>query len=145
MMIALLDNIRSLHNVGSMFRTADGAGVAKLYLCGYTGTPPRREIAKVALGAEDSVPWEYRKDIRRLIVRLKKEGWTIVALEQTEKSIAYTSMTLDPCLRGDDDKKIALIVGNEVEGISPKTLVLADITLHIPMRGVKESLNVFRR
>ncbi len=131
---ALLHNIRSLHNVGSMFRTADGAGVEKLYLCGETGTPPRAEIGKTALGAEESVPWEYWMDTQECIVQLKKRGIRVVALELTPKSVDYRKFkSKDP---------ICLVVGNEVKGLPASLLKLCDDCIQIPMRGVKESLNV---
>lgn len=141
-MIAILHNIRSLHNVGSMFRTADGAGIEKVYLCGITPTPidilgcVRQPLAKVALGAETMVPWEYRKSTTRLINSLKKKGYRVYAIEQDDGSIIYSSVINDSL------DKIALMVGPEVEGL-PKTLVdRADIILEIPMYGKKESLNV---
>jgi 23S rRNA (guanosine2251-2'-O)-methyltransferase len=132
--VALLHNIRSLHNVGSMFRTADGAGVEKLFLCGETGTPPRAEIAKTALGAEESVPWEYWMDARECVERLKREGIRIVALELAPQSVDYRSFV----------KKglVCLVVGNEVDGLPPALLALCDGCIRIPMRGKKESLNV---
>lgn len=140
--IAILHNIRSLHNVGSMFRTADGAGVSKIYLTGYTPAPVdvfgkvRPEIAKTALGAEKTVAWEQRKDISRLIIDLKKRGFLILALEQTKNSISYDQLKLKSGL------KAALIVGNEVRGVAPGILKKCDQVLEIPMRGRKESLNV---
>ena len=150
---AILYNIRSAHNVGAMFRTADGAGITKLYLCGYTPTPANisrsylnilrydldilpnssRKIAKTALGAEQLVPWEKHAQTVRLIKKLKKEGVRIVALEQTKQSIPYSK--LKPKF------PLCLIVGNEVTGISASILDLADDTIDIPMRGKKESLN----
>ena len=131
----VVENVRSLFNVGSFFRCADVFGVAKIYLCGYTGCPPRNEISKVALGAEEWVPWEHQKQTLRLIKKLKREGVTIVALE-TEKQAS----------RLPDFKPkypLALVVGNEVEGLSPKVLAAADAVVKIPMVGQKESLNVF--
>jgi 23S rRNA (guanosine2251-2'-O)-methyltransferase len=133
----ILPNIRSCHNVGAMFRTADACGFTKIYLVGYTPVPPRPEIDKVALGAEKTVPWEHKVSLARLITSLKKEGYTIVALEKTKKSIELSKLTKK--LLG---TKIALIVGNEVEGIDVKNIKKSDIVTHIPMRGMKESLNV---
>lgn len=136
----ILHNIRSNHNVGSIFRTADGAGVAKLWLTGYTPTPldqfkrVNNEIAKTALGAEQSLAWEKRESIVDLITELKKEGYKILALEQNEKSVNYTKAKLAG--------KTALIVGNEVGGVEPEVLNLCDQIIEIPMRGSKESLNV---
>jgi tRNA G18 (ribose-2'-O)-methylase SpoU len=145
-LVGILNDIRSVHNVGSIFRTADGAGFLKLYLCGITPSPldrfkkVRSDFGKVALGAEKSVAWESVPDVAALIKDLKKEGWKILALEQSKKSVPYYSV-LD-ILRDDQSKKIALIVGHEVEGISPAILKLADTILEIPMLGKKESLNV---
>ncbi|HRH23800.1 MAG TPA: RNA methyltransferase [Candidatus Magasanikbacteria bacterium] len=133
----ILPNIRSCHNVGAMFRTADACGFNKIYLVGYTPVPPRPEIDKVALGAEKTVPWEHKKSLARLITSLKKEGYAILALEKTKKSVDLGTITKK--LIG---TKIALIVGNEVDGIDTKSLQKSDIVTHIPMRGMKESLNV---
>jgi 23S rRNA (guanosine2251-2'-O)-methyltransferase len=134
MVIAILHNIRSLHNVGAIFRTTDGAGIEKMYLCGYTGVPPRKEISKVALGAENAILWEQYAQTWRLIERLRKEGWYIIALEQTSKSVDYR--TVKP------RKKTAIILGNECDGIPESLLKRADKHAYIPMRGSKESLNV---
>jgi len=136
----ILNNIRSAHNVGAIFRTADGAGVDKIYLTGYTPAPvdqfkrPNSEIAKTALGAEKTVAWEKRKDVSELIDELKQENVQIWALEQDEKSVSYREVKLTG--------PAALIVGNEVEGISQEILDQCDQILEIPMAGVKESLNV---
>lgn len=127
-------DIRSLHNVGSIFRSADGAGVTKIYLSGYTGIPPRKEIAKVALGAEESVEWEYVQDPIARLDELKKQGFTLVALELTERSMDYRAYTP----RG----PVCLLVGNEISGVDSVFLKKADVHLKIPMRGIKESLNV---
>lgn len=134
--VVILENLRSLHNVGSIFRTADGAGFEKVFLTGYTGTPPDRRIEKVSLGAEDFLEWEQNTNPVDCINKLKTEGFTIVALEQTSKSqdIFVTNFT--------KFSKIALILGNEVEGVSTELLALADIALEIPMYGQKGSLNV---
>jgi tRNA G18 (ribose-2'-O)-methylase SpoU len=130
----LLDNIRSLYNVGSMFRTADGARIAKLFLCGYTPHPPRKEIEKTALGATETVPWEYNKDTNSLLSRLKSEGIRICVLEHTDKSIPYYELPVDTF-------PICLIVGNEISGISRELIKEADIAVDIPMYGMKQSLN----
>lgn len=132
--VALLHNIRSLHNVGSIFRTSDGAGIRKLYLCGETGFPPRAEIAKTALGAEESVPWEYWMDAVECATQLKKRGIRIVGLELTPRSLDYRAFKA----RG----PVCLVVGNEVGGLSPDLVALCDECVQIPMRGAKESLNV---
>jgi tRNA G18 (ribose-2'-O)-methylase SpoU len=136
----ILHNIRSNHNVGSIFRTADGAGVSKIYLTGYTPAPldqfkrVNAEIAKTALGAEESVVWEKQEDIVTLISELKKLGYKVWALEQNDKSVDYREVKLT--------SKTALIVGNEVGGVEPEVLNLCDQIIEIPMRGSKESLNV---
>lgn len=130
----ILPDIRSCHNVGAMFRTADACGVGQIYLVGYTPTPPRPQIDKVALGAELWVPWKQYASLKRLIRELKKKDIQIVALERTEDSIDIAT--------ADFAKPLALIVGNEVDGIPKDILVLCDFVVHIPMRGRKESLNV---
>jgi 23S rRNA (guanosine2251-2'-O)-methyltransferase len=128
------DNIRSLENIGSIFRTADALGVTKIYLCGISGTPPNHKIAKTALGAEKTIPFEYCKQTWRLVETLKKQKISIVALEQSKKAILYTKFK--PTF------PLALIIGNEVKGISKKILEKADSIIYLPMNGKKESLNV---
>jgi tRNA G18 (ribose-2'-O)-methylase SpoU len=130
----ILDNVRSLYNVGSIFRTSDAAGVEKIYLCGITGIPPRAEIHKAALGAERVVPWEYSKNSVELISRLKNEGFHIVALEHTDGRQFYhvAHYTFPLCL----------VVGHEITGISDEVIALADQAIEIPMAGIKQSLNV---
>ncbi len=130
----LLNNIRSLHNVGSIFRTADGAGVKKLYLTGQTGYPPRPDITKTAIGAEEVVPWEYFIDPLDCIKKLKKRGVQLVALEQTDKSIDYRKLK--------PKYPICLVVGHEIDGVSKEIQELCDAAIEIPMRGEKKSLNV---
>ncbi|GIW66567.1 MAG: rRNA methyltransferase [Candidatus Parcubacteria bacterium] len=132
---AILHNIRSSYNVGSIFRTADAVGIDKLYLTGYTPTPAKnKKIEKTALGAEKYVAWKYYRNIGYLLKKLKREGFQIAALEQSEKSIPYYQFkTKFP---------LALIVGNEVRGLSKKILSSADYIIEIPMFGKKESLNV---
>lgn len=146
--IAVLHNIRSRENVGSMFRTADAAGVSKLYLCGITpspsqilpgktweGKPPEHDkIAKTALGAEKWVAWKYHKQTGRLLEQLKKEGFQVIALEKTKKAKDLFSI--------ETKTKVALVVGNEVVGLSPAILKQCDKVISIPMHGKKESLNV---
>ncbi|MBI3460132.1 RNA methyltransferase [Candidatus Acetothermia bacterium] len=130
----ICQNIRSLHNVGSIFRTADAAAITKLYLCGYTSRPPRDEISKVALGAELSVPWESHAQVWRLIEKLRSAGVQIVALENNIESVSiYEFKPKFP---------LALIIGNEVGGLSSAILQRADAVVHLPMHGKKESLNV---
>jgi len=133
--ILLLYNIRSMWNVGSMFRTADAAGIEKIILCGYTATPPRKEIAKTALGAEDTVPWEYYADPVDAITILRECGVKIFALEITTGSVPYTAVK--PA-----DFPLCLVVGNEVDGIEARVLDCCDDVLEIPQYGIKHSLNV---
>ncbi len=132
----ILYNIRSRFNVGAIFRTADAAGIDKIYLCGITPQPPHPKIDKVALGAEKTVPFEYVKQTVRLIKNLKKQKYTILALEQSKNSIPYFKF------KNMKDKKTVLILGSEVKGLPKKILDLADKVLEIPMHGKKESLNV---
>jgi len=139
----ILPNIRSCHNVGAMFRTADACGVDKLFLVGYTAHPPKPQIDKVSLGAETWIPWEGRKDVKRLIKKLKKDGFQIVGLEKTGASIEIQELRLKTKTKSEiENAGIALIVGNEVDGISDDVLGLCDDVVHIPMYGKKESLNV---
>jgi len=130
----IADNIRSLENIGSIFRTADALGVSKIFLCGICGTPPNEKIAKTALGAEKTIPWEYHKQTGRLIDKLKKERVNIIALEQDKKAINFRDLK--------PNFPIALIIGNEVKGISKSILKKCDKIIELPMKGKKESLNV---
>jgi len=136
----LLHNIRSAHNVGSIFRTADAAGVSRIMLSGYTPTPtdrfdrPQKEIAKTALGAEASVPWTYKPDALAVLSQMRDEGFTIVGIEQDARSVDYR----DYAYKG----KLLFVLGSEVEGIDSAVLNACDTILEIPMRGAKESLNV---
>ncbi len=130
----ILPNIRSCHNVGAMFRTADATGFEKLYLVGYTAHPPKVQIDKVSLGAETWVPWEAKEDLPQLIEELKNGGISVIALEKTDSSEDINTV--------DFKAPIALIVGNEVDGLDLETLKKVDKVVHIPMRGKKESLNV---
>ncbi|MCE9548802.1 TrmH family RNA methyltransferase [Candidatus Nomurabacteria bacterium] len=138
--ILILNNIRSVENVGAMFRTADAAGINKIYICGYTPAPLdrfgriRKDIAKSALGAEEFVPWEEKKSVSALITKLKKEKFLIIGIEQDRKSIDYKKVKLSA--------KNAFIVGTEVTGIPKNILNKCDIIAEIPMKGKKESLNV---
>ncbi len=136
--ILILPNIRSCHNVGAMFRTADAFGISKLYLTGYTATPPKIQIDKVSLGAEKWMEWEKREDIQPLVQELKEQEYSIVGLEKTNTSLEIS----DWRIKIGNIKKVALIVGNEVDGIDDDTLALCDEVVHIPMLGKKESLNV---
>lgn len=145
-MIVILYNIRSIYNVGSIFRTADAVGVERIYLCGITPTPvdrfgkPRSQFTKVSLGAEKSVPWEYQKSATAVIKKLKRDGYKIFAVEQSKNSVPYFRIKKQEARS--KNKKIALVLGNEVSGLPPSILKKADKTLEIPMLGDKESLNV---
>ncbi len=130
----ILDNIRSIHNVGAIFRTCDALLVEKLYLCGITGHPPRKDIDKAALGAVEVVPWEYSVSTADLVKELKQRGVTICALELTHQSVNYR--------QADYPFPIAIIIGNEVEGVSENVLSLVDMIVDIPMLGRANSLNV---
>lgn len=136
--VVICDSLRSLYNVGSVFRIADGAGVDKIYLCGITGRPDntkaKNKISKVALGAEEVVEWEYAWQAAKPVNKLQKEGYQIVSLEQSPKSIDYNKFK--------PKFPIALIIGNEKSGIRKSILDLSDKIIEIPMRGQKESLNV---
>jgi tRNA G18 (ribose-2'-O)-methylase SpoU len=139
-MIVILDNLRSIHNCASIFRTADGAGVVQIFLCGTTPKPIDKwgrdlaSFSKVSLGAEKSVRWRYFDNIEQAIKTARKMGYKMVALEQDSKSISIYEYT--------SEQKIALLLGPEVTGISRSTLDLCDTIVEIPMRGQKESLNV---
>lgn len=130
----VVENVRSLFNVGAIFRTADGVRAAGIYLTGFTGCPPRKEIHRVALGAEMSVPWTYVKNSFEAIQSLKQRGVQVVALEQTEQSADFRIFSY--CL------PVAVVVGHEVQGIRSETLGICDGIVHIPMLGHKHSLNV---
>lgn len=130
----VLNNIRSLYNVGSIFRTADGAGVEKIWLCGITGLPPDSKISKTAIGAEKSVPWEYCRNARECISHLKSQGYQIILLEQAEASIPYHKF--------EAFSPVCLILGNEISGVQDQLLELCDAALEIEMAGLKNSLNV---
>jgi 23S rRNA (guanosine2251-2'-O)-methyltransferase len=131
----MLDNIRSLYNVGSIFRTSDGALLQKLYLSGYTPAPPRKEIEKTALGSTESVPWEYVANPLDAISGLKSSGVKICVLEQTTRSIPYHNVQAT-------EFPLCLVVGNELTGVSPEVIAAADMAVEIPMYGTKQSLNV---
>lgn len=130
----IAENIRSLHNVGSIFRTSDAARISKLFLCGFSGQPPRNEISKTALGADKTVPWEYYKQAAGVVQSLKRNKIPIVILEHTDSSKEYTAL--------DYPSPLCLVIGNEVEGISEDVVALADYSIEIPMFGIKHSLNV---
>ncbi len=136
----ILQDIRSVHNVGSIFRSADGVGVSKVYLCGCTPTPKdrfgrkRKDMAKVALGAEDAVTWEYVETVEEAIVLCKKDGMDVVAVEQDARSIPYTKYHVE--------KPAAFVLGEETKGLPQEVLDMCDTVVEIPLRGTKESLNV---
>ena len=130
----LLNNIRSLHDVGSIFRTADGTGVKKIWLCGITGYPPRSEITKTALGAEKRIPWEYKKDAAAVLRALKKANYQIVLLEQMEESVSYQKFK--------PKAPVCLVIGNEITGVDEMLIPFCDAAIEIEMAGIKNSLNV---
>ena len=132
----LLDNIRSLHNVGSAFRTADAFLIEKIFLTGITGIPPHREIEKTALGATSSVDWQYLESPAAAAAQLKEKGYTIIAVEQTTASIALQDF--NPTKK----EKLCLVFGNEINGVSDEVIALSDIALEIPQSGTKHSLNI---
>ncbi len=130
----VLNNIRSLYNVGSIFRTCDAVGVEKLWLCGITGHPPDGKISKTALGAEETVPWEHSWDACAVLRSLKEQGYQIIFLEQMKESVPYQDF--------EPKSRICLVVGNEIEGVSDELLSLGDAAIEIEMAGSKNSLNV---
>lgn len=130
----ILDNVRSLHNVGAIFRTSDAVLVEKIYLCGITGCPPRNEIAKTALGAEEVVPWEYREEALEAIRELQERGVKIVAVELAEGSVLYDS--------AEYDFPVCFIFGHEVHGIADEVMEYVDMSVYLPMLGRANSLNV---
>lgn len=134
--IVLLDNIRSMNNIGSVFRTCDAFNVERLLLCGITATPPHREIQKTALDATLSVHWEYHENPATIIQQLKSEGYTAIAIEQTDQSLLLQNFKVDA------QQKMLLVFGNEVNGVSEEALAQCDISIEIPQFGTKHSLNV---
>jgi tRNA G18 (ribose-2'-O)-methylase SpoU len=134
--IVILDDIRSLHNIGSVFRTSDAFLIEKIYLCGITATPPNKEIHKTALGATETVVWEYAKDILSVIEKLKAENVHIWSIEQTENAVILNEFMPDA------ETKYALIFGNEVKGVSQEAINLSDGVIEIPQLGSKHSLNI---
>jgi len=132
----VLDNVRSLNNIGSIFRSADAFCVNRICLCGITATPPSVEIHKTALGAEDSVSWKYYAQTADALADLRADGWTLCAAEQAEKSISLERF------RPDKDRKYALVLGHEVYGVDQAVVDACDLTLEIPQFGTKHSLNV---
>ena len=132
----ILDDVRSLNNVGSVFRTADAFRAEKIYLCGITGQPPHRDITKTALGATESVTWQYAADVVSLIKQLQTEGWLVAAVEQAEGS------TLLSDFRPVSNKPYAFVLGNEVTGVRDEVVQRADVVLEVPQFGTKHSLNI---
>ena len=135
-LIVILDNVRSLNNVGSVFRTSDAFLVKAVYLCGITATPPHPEIHKTALGAEDSVEWHYFEDTNAAVDKLREEGYIVYAIEQVENSIILSDLQLNK------DCKYAVVVGNEVKGVQQSVVDKCDQSVEIPQFGTKHSLNV---
>ena len=134
--IIVLDNVRSALNVGSVFRTADAFRVSKIYLCGITPVPPNRDILKSALGATETVQWEYVDSTLKLINHLKNENYSLIAIEQTKTSIQLQDFNLPK------EKKIALVFGHEVDGVNQEVIDLCDTSIEIPQQGTKHSLNI---
>lgn len=134
--VVLLDNVRSMHNIGSVFRTADGFAIEKLYLCGITAQPPHREIEKTALGATQSVAWTHFESTVEAVASLREEGYEIIAIEQASGSIMLN--TFQP----ESSKKYALIFGNEVNGVSEEVMAQIDKCIEIPQFGTKHSFNI---
>ena len=142
MLSALVEDVRSLWNVGSIFRSADGAGVAALYLCGITGSPPRKEIAKTSLGAEESVSWRYFRSAVDVLPSLRQRGVTIIGLERRHCELFGSKPLVEELQSHDIKLPVCLVVGNEVRGLSVESLSNCDLIAELPMRGIKESLNV---
>ncbi|WP_034690933.1 RNA methyltransferase [Kaistella palustris] len=135
-LVVVLDNVRSMHNVGAIFRTADAFLIEKVVLCGITPQPPHREIHKAALGATESVDWIYEKDISEALLNLKKENFKVIGIEQTTTSGSISTYSISK------NEKYAVVLGNEVEGLSEEPLTMYDAFLEIPQLGTKHSLNV---
>ena len=135
-LVVVLDNVRSAHTVGSAFRTADAFGVDKIYLGGICPVPPSPELRKVALGAEEVVPFEHVADVPALVRRLQADGYTVIAVEQTVNSVKLDQFTREP------GRKYALVFGNEVDGVQQEVVDACDFSIEIPQKGTKHSLNV---
>ena len=135
-LILILDDVRSLHNIGSVFRTADAFLIEKIYLCGITASPPNKEIHKTALGATETVVWEHQTNVLDVIQKLKDEKVTTLAIEQVESAIFLQDFTVE------EGKKYALVFGNEVHGVSQEAVALCDGCIEIPQLGTKHSLNI---
>jgi 23S rRNA (guanosine2251-2'-O)-methyltransferase len=135
-LVVILDNVRSMHNIGSIFRTSDGFAIEKIYLCGITAQPPHREIEKTALGATQSIEWVYFEDVCEAINHLKTDEYTIIAIEQAENSTMLNNY------QPDKSQKFALIFGNEVNGVSDEAMNMIDTCIEIPQFGTKHSFNI---
>jgi tRNA G18 (ribose-2'-O)-methylase SpoU len=135
-LVVVLDNVRSMHNVGSVFRTADAFLIERMILCGYTPQPPHRDIFKTALGATETVTWQYATTTIEAVQHFKNEGYQIVAIEQTTNSISL------PAFGWNGQQPLAVIFGNEVEGVSDEVLAICDASIEIPQLGMKHSLNI---
>jgi tRNA G18 (ribose-2'-O)-methylase SpoU len=134
--VIITDNIRSAQNIGSIFRTCDALGYQKIYLCGISATPPNKEIAKTALGATETVSWEYIADVNELIIKLKEVGYVICSIEQTTDSVMLQDF------KPNFEDNYAFVLGNEVDGVSNEIVLKSDICLEIPQFGSKKSFNV---
>ena len=134
--IIILDNIRSLNNIGSVFRTSDAFLIEKIILCGITATPPHKDIHKTALGATESVDWEYFKNTKDSVLSLKEKNYTIISIEQTENATLLHNYNIEP------NKKYVIIFGNEVKGVQQEIVDLSDNCIEIPQFGTKHSLNI---
>lgn len=135
-LIVILDNVRSLNNVGSVFRTADAFAIEKIYLCGITATPPHKDIQKTALGATESVAWEYAQDTATVVNQLQLQGVIVAAIEQAEQALWLQDVTIIP------NKKYAIVLGHEVKGVQQKVVNACDWVIEIPQIGTKHSLNI---
>jgi tRNA G18 (ribose-2'-O)-methylase SpoU len=133
--IVLLDDVRSLNNIGSVFRTCDAMRVKKIYLCGITGKPPHREIRKTAIGASESVDWEHKNNASEILTKYRDLGYEIIAVEQTSSSVSLEKYQLK-------NKNILLVFGNEINGVSQKLVDLCDLSIEIPQWGTKHSMNI---
>ncbi|MBQ0907187.1 RNA methyltransferase [Flavobacterium sp. F-328] len=135
-LIVVLDDVRSLHNIGSVFRTSDAFLIEKIYLCGITATPPNKEIHKTALGATETVAWEHCESVINVITKLKDDNITTLAIEQVESAILLQNFKIEP------QKRYAIVFGNEVHGVSQEAVALCDGSIEIPQLGTKHSLNI---
>lgn len=135
-LIVILDNVRSVHNVGSVFRTADAFLIEKIYLCGITAQPPHKDIRKTALGATETVDWEYMKDTVQVVERLKSEGVQVLSIEQAENAVMLNDFQPEP------EQKYAVVFGNEVKGVHQDVVTKSDAVIEIPQFGTKHSLNI---